>query len=50
MKENRKMLNGTEFLNYIMQKELGTKEDKGITEGKKIMKEKSKEPKPFRWA
>jgi putative acetyltransferase len=49
VKENKKMLNGTEFLNYIMEKELGMKEDKIESEAKNVMKEKSKEPKPFRW-
>lgn len=41
-KENRKMLNGIEFLNFIMEKKLAPKE-------KSDMKEKVKEAKPFKW-
>ncbi|CAN5366536.1 hypothetical protein BH10BAC4_BH10BAC4_10350 [soil metagenome] len=46
VRENKKMLNGVEFLNYIMEKDLTVKEEK---KDMKDAKEKSKEPKPFRW-
>src|SRR5262249_14849834 len=42
VRENRKMLNGFEFLNFIMEKKLSLKKDDG-------MKDKSKGSKPFQW-